>query len=366
MFLFFQGGQTVSGAFSFRFGDEAQSAYGTKKLAELRENLSELKLIIIDEMSLISSDMFYKLDAKLKEIFYEKKKIPFGGIGVMLCGDLLQIPPVTGGYIFTVPRNPIYKVAYDLENLWGLFEPWILKHNHRQGEGCKWANILNKFREGIVDEEDLELLRGKESEESHLDFDAMHLCYANLETQNHNDKMLSKTAVKLEEIGALKTYPKGRKPNIKPDGRLEDLNILNILKVKVGCRVVMVFNVDVIDDLVNGSTGTVIAFEYNKNKQVHCIIVRFDKDSMGQQQRLKYPNLAEKYKNDNGTPVFRQEMETMGKTRKGHKLGSGSTAKVLQFPLIVNYASTNHKIQVKKILFKHIYLAANSFILLLL
>ena len=79
-FLIFLGGQTVSGAFSFRFGDDAQSEYGSKKLAELRENLSELKLIIIDEMSLISSDMFYKLDMKLKQIFYEKKKTTFGMI----------------------------------------------------------------------------------------------------------------------------------------------------------------------------------------------------------------------------------------------------------------------------------------------
>ena len=74
-------------------------------------------MIIIDEVSLISSDMFYKLDAKLKEIFREKKKTPFGGVGIMLVGDLLQIPPVTGGYIFTPPRNPVYRVAFDLCNL---------------------------------------------------------------------------------------------------------------------------------------------------------------------------------------------------------------------------------------------------------
>ena len=102
-------GQTISGAFAFRFGDEAQAQYGDKKLAELRESLSELRLIVIDEMSLVSSDMFYKLDTKLKEIFHEKKKTPFRGVGVMLVGDLLQIPPVTGGYIFTNPRNSIYK-----------------------------------------------------------------------------------------------------------------------------------------------------------------------------------------------------------------------------------------------------------------
>ena len=91
----------------------------------------------------------------------------------MLVSDLLQIPPVTGTYIFMPPRNPTYKVAFDLENLWVLFEPWILKHNHRQGEGCTWANILNKFRMGTVDKEDLELLQGRESDDPHLDFDAM-------------------------------------------------------------------------------------------------------------------------------------------------------------------------------------------------
>ena len=200
---------------------------------------------------------------------------------------------------------------------------------------------------GTVDKEDLELLQGRESDDPHLDFDAMHLCYANLETQNHNDNMLSKAMPELKKIEAVKAYPKGRKPSVKPDGRLEDLNILDVLKVKVGCRVVMVFNVDVIDDLVNGSTGTIIAFEYNKKKGIESIIVKFDKNSMGQLQRSKYPNLAAKYAKENGTPVFRQEMETMGRTRKGHKLGSGSTAKIYQFPLIVNYASTNHKIQVK-------------------
>ena len=341
------GGQTVSGAFGFRFGDEAQSDYGPKKLAQLREDLSELKLIIIDEMSLISSDMFYKLDAKLKEIFIEKKKTPFAGIGVMLVGDLLQIPPVTGGYIFMPPRNPTYRVAYDLHHLWNLFEPWILTHNHRQGASCEWANKLNRFRMGIVTEEDLKALKDRETDDPHHDLDSMHLCYSNDETNDHNKEMLSKLKTPLVEIEAIKLYPKGRTPIIKSGGRLEDLNVLDVLKVKIGARVVMVYNVNTIDDLVNGSTGTVKAIEYNEKKEVDCIIVKFDKDSMGREHRLKYPNLANKYKNCNGTPIFRQEMETMGRKRNGLRLGSGSSAKIYQFPLICYYASTNHKIQVQ-------------------
>ena len=346
IYIIFSGGQTISGAFGFRYGD-SDDAYGRKKLLELQENLSELKLLIIDEMSLISSDMFYKLDAKLKEIFPEKKKTPFGGVGIMLVGDLLQIPPVTGGYIFTEPRKMVYRVAYDLQNLWELFTPWILKHNHRQGDGCEWANILNEFRIGNVSEENLKLLQSRETDDPHHDVDSMHLCYTNQETQDHNDKMLSKLDGKLYQIEAIKMYPKGRKPSIKSDGRIEDLNVLNILKVKLGARVVMVYNVNTIDDLVNGSTGTIIGLEFNSEKELECIIVRFDKESMRRQHRERYPKYTEKYKFDNGTPIFREEMEVMGKTRKGRKLGMGSRAKIIQFPLVVNYASTNHKIQVK-------------------
>ena len=50
----------------------------------------------------------------------------------MLVGDLLQIPPVSGGLVFTVPKKSKNKVAHDLFNLWELFEPFMLKYNHRQ------------------------------------------------------------------------------------------------------------------------------------------------------------------------------------------------------------------------------------------
>ena len=111
--LIFLGGITIHGAFDFRFGNEITSS-SDKKLAELRENLSELQLIIIDEMSLVSSDMLYKINAKLKEIFHQRKNIPFAGIGMVLVGDLLQIPPVKAGYIFDKPSNDKSAVAYDI------------------------------------------------------------------------------------------------------------------------------------------------------------------------------------------------------------------------------------------------------------
>lgn len=295
--------------------------------------------------------MLYKMDAKLKEIFHLNKKIPFGGIGVMLVGDLLQIPPVTGSYIFSEPKMPKNKVSFEIENIWECFEPWILKHNHRQGAEGQWATILNRFREGIVLEADLNILQERETDELHHDLDAMHLAYSNKETLDHSENMLLQLETRSNAIEAVKFYPKGRKPFVKPDGRIEDLNVLDVLTIKVGARVVMVFNVNSIDDLVNGSTGTIIGLEYDSKNNVECIIVRFDKESSGQLQRARYPKYTQKYKKDRGTPVFREQMEVMGKTKCGKNLGMGSNAKIQQFPLIVNYASTNHKIQVSKFTF---------------
>ena len=98
--------------------------------------------------------------------------------------------------------------------------------------------------------------------------------------------MLNKLDTPIVEMETVKKYPKGRRPRIKPDGRLEDLNILDVLRLKVGGRVVMVYNVNTIDDLVNGSTGTVVAFEYNGKSEVDCIIVRFDKDLSMNRKKL--------------------------------------------------------------------------------
>ena len=78
-------------------------------------------MIIIDEMSLVSADMLYKIDAKLKEIFHLRKDMSFAGIGIMLVGDLLQIPPVKAGYIFGAPKNDKSKVAHDVIEYEGRF-----------------------------------------------------------------------------------------------------------------------------------------------------------------------------------------------------------------------------------------------------
>ena len=60
-------GVTIHSAFDFKFGTE-HIPLSDQKLAQLRDLLSELCLIIIDEYSLLSVDLIYKLHQRLVEI----------------------------------------------------------------------------------------------------------------------------------------------------------------------------------------------------------------------------------------------------------------------------------------------------------
>ena len=58
----------------------------------------DIKLIIIDEISMVGAKMLAFIDARLKQIF--KSTQPFGGVSIVVFGDLKQLPPVGDRWIF--------------------------------------------------------------------------------------------------------------------------------------------------------------------------------------------------------------------------------------------------------------------------
>lgn len=153
-------GITIHGAFGFvpdRKKEKKHKALSDKRLAEFRHNMSELKLIIIDEISLVGADMLYQIHMRLCEI---KQKDPtkhlFGGIAMIFVGDLMQLPPVLQSAVFAKPKDDQFKQFSYSCDLWSKFTPHILTHNHRQGEGAEWSNALNRFRVGIHTDSDID------------------------------------------------------------------------------------------------------------------------------------------------------------------------------------------------------------------
>ena len=336
------GGVTLHGAFDFKFGNEHRSL-NDQSLARFRENLKHLKVLIVDEVSLLGSDMLYKIHSRLCEIFQKDISQPFANISVILVGDLMQLPPVNARYVFKSPSNKHFLSFHQAISLWKTFEPHILEQNHRQGEASEWVNTLNRFRIGSINNDDKELLKSRVTKEEHLNENTMHIFFTNLEVSNHNDKMLNKIEA---ELLTIKAKLSGRRPKITPDGRVGDTQFFECLNIKVGARCVLTWNVSTVDELVNGSSGTIIGIERNKmskERRIEAIIVKFDDETAGKMHQQKHSRLSMKYQDLNGTPIVRHELEFNIQRRSGSS--HAATGKVEQFPLRIFYASTAHRMQ---------------------
>ena len=88
--------------------------------------------------------MLYKIHLRLNEIFQNESIYGFGGISVVLVGDLMQLAPVKAKYIFEAPKNSHFKPFHDVNPLWSMFQPMILQENHRQGNHLIFSMLLTK------------------------------------------------------------------------------------------------------------------------------------------------------------------------------------------------------------------------------
>ena len=151
-------GQTLHSAFNFPYGNQILSL-SDKIRDERRTLLRNLRAVIVDEMSLVKSDMLYQLHFRLmKDIF--QNDLPFGGVSVFVLGDILQIEPVKGSSIYSVPRDQRLQICHAFEDLWKKFIVINLNKNHRQGDDKGYADLLNRVRVGQQTREDVAKLKG--------------------------------------------------------------------------------------------------------------------------------------------------------------------------------------------------------------
>ena len=148
----------------FNFRNEFYSL-SDKLRDEKRLLYQNLNIIIIDEISLIKSDMQFQLDLRLREVKMDDRL--FGGVSVFVFGDIMQMRPVMGNYIFQKPNSKEYELAYLQGRHWQSFQIINLEENHRQGSDREYANVLNRIRVGEQTEADIELLRTRVRQPGH-------------------------------------------------------------------------------------------------------------------------------------------------------------------------------------------------------
>ncbi|PIQ48165.1 MAG: helicase [Cytophagales bacterium CG12_big_fil_rev_8_21_14_0_65_40_12] len=125
-----------------------------------RAMLNEVELLIIDEVSMLRSDLLDCIDHMLRYV-RRRTSEPFGGVQMLFIGDLLQLPPVVKDSEWRV-LSEYYKSSY-------FFDAHVLKDHppihiefdkiYRQSDE-QFISILNRFRDNEQSQKDIEFLNG--------------------------------------------------------------------------------------------------------------------------------------------------------------------------------------------------------------
>lgn len=271
----------------------------------------EVNTLIIDEISMISKDIFEKLDS-IGQIIRENPK-PFGGIQLILLGDFFQLTPIMENNIdtefcFESSRwNKIIDSTINLTEIYRQTDP-------------EYKDILNRIRYNKQTISDILCIKSRLIDSIKCNGklinieNSIKLYPLNKQVNDENNKQLSKLDGELHIFNA-KYYGYNALQNdlrtqFRSCGRDQ-------IKLKLNARVMLTYNLDVDNGLCNGSLGTIIGFHGKEQ-----VIVRFD------------TNL------DKSCLIDKQKWE-LEYNLSNTKL----SASVVQIPLVLAFAASIHKAQ---------------------
>ncbi|PKQ62429.1 hypothetical protein BZG02_11905 [Labilibaculum filiforme] len=153
------GGVTIHSFFQLPFGpilpgqilneDKNPKAETNSPIRKYRKEkidiIKSLDLLIIDEISMVRADLLDGIDEVLRK--FKNRKLPFGGVQVLMIGDLQQLPPVVKNEEWSLLRNH-YETPFFFSSRAFLQSQHIsieLKHVYRQKDES-FIQILNEIR----------------------------------------------------------------------------------------------------------------------------------------------------------------------------------------------------------------------------
>jgi ATP-dependent DNA helicase PIF1 len=321
-------GNTIHSALStFSDGTVYRSSIFSGDTGRANE-LRTIKVLIIDEVSMVDAQLFTFISTIFSRLHQNSK--PFGNIHVILFGDLMQLPPVSGLKIFNAPA-------------WRLFHPLFLNQPQRQTKDLKFFYILNKIRFGEIDEEVKEALQ---QQANHFDlatqtYTTTFLCSLKTDAFRMNKLMLS-TLPEFESADSIFRSidcEEGRvlKDNEDYDDR-HDLrtfkkgtNFPRTVTCVIGAKVMFLTN-SMIDQVIsNGTCGIIVSLRPNGEPNV-AFPTRH-----GIRVRQLIPTLRKKKANLNKTVEVGRDTS--------YFIANGISYSRCQLPLQNAFALTIHKVQ---------------------
>lgn len=203
-----------------------------KKIAK---RIRAIKVLIIDEISMLSADQLDCINAIFKTV--RNNDLPFGGVQIVFCGDFLQLPPVQGTYAFKsmVWQSMTLAMCY-------------LDKAYRQKDSDLLV-ILNAIRTNSVTEKVKKMVE-KQRDAKIANFTVLFTHNEDVDFFNKNE--LKKLQVKssyyyMTAIGDVKAVETIKRYCLSPE----------VLEIKKGAKVMVTRNL-FSQGLVNGTLATVV------------------------------------------------------------------------------------------------------------
>lgn len=319
-------GQTIHSFFQLSFGPIVpgmtfQDKGTYYKMSKEKKNLIKtLDLLVIDEISMVRCDVLDAVDQELRK--YRDKNKPFGGVQLLLIGDLQQLAPVAQEKEWQL-LSPYYTTPYFFGSKALQQVQYVtieLKHIYRQQDAA-FIDILGKIRNHQMDTATMNALNARcvPDFEPPKEEGWIRLTTHNKMAQTYNDKQLAALPSKEVEFVAEihKNFPESSYP---ADERLI---------LKEGAQVMFIKNDPAPEkEYYNGKIGVVKGFAWDRETDERLIVVHCKEDDRTiYVPQLTWENM--KYVIDEETKEIREEVDGTFK----------------QYPLRLAWAITVHKSQ---------------------
>lgn len=216
------------------------------------KRLQKAKVLIIDEVSMLSANVLSMVDEVVREVRHEPD-LAFGGLQVVLVGDFFQLPPVSRSKVEFAFESPV----------WGKLNPLVcyLTEQHRQDDG-QFLSVLGAIRAGEWDHTHVSLITAREAEYDSIEEGVPQLFTHNADVDRINSEQLAKLP------GSPKTFAMSASGSAALAEALKRGCLSpETLVLKEGA-VVMATKNNPAAGYANGTLGIVIGFERSTNNPI--------------------------------------------------------------------------------------------------
>lgn len=309
----------------------------------IRTELNDLKLIIIDEISMVDNIILNEINARLIQV--TGCSLPFGGISIIVVGDLKQLPPVSGQPVFMAPDQSDTAI---FSNLWGFFKYFELTEIMRQKDETQFITFLNNLADGAMEQQDIQLFENRVVQsDTSVPAEAIRLYHTNKDVDAYNSKRISEfpgaecVVTAKDSVG--KNVPKRisdralkslLKSNIHDQG-----NLPTELRLKIGIKYMLSVNMDITDGLVNGACGTLKYIKFKTDDSPEILFFEYPSNiGTKAKSEINHTMKGEKEFCNDWVPIKKTTIECYSGDENVRVFRE-------QFPLVPAEAMTIHKSQ---------------------